>query len=687
MGLPVLDTRKAAPKRAATPAQLEAVAKAVRERQARAAERRGITRDELIQESDPGPQWQTPRHPGHHSQGGNPMSDTTATSDDQREYQLQIGAATGHGQRITQLLAVVAVNRARDQRARRDADYARAEKQGVPALEAWDQAMAEGAEEAGERLRDMRWENRPATALQLADALVWQGRSEIATERLWQIISDGEQGWGVRVDPEALTVEIDAGVDVASAQDYAEASCLWARESSVIDFVSTMPLPEDSKGAVLSALNTWRGEDLDPENPRAHLNSEIDRRTQLDAMLGEATLSADDRARVGFVIDYLRGDTSRVDLLASPVYIDPGEEVRGRVTTMLGSYAEGKLAPHEIAEQISVMTVEDQEKVRGVGREIAAELAKDGGDPTRINPAVWPGYLDRDELTEAFGAYAADAQELRDEADYAATTDLAEYAGDEIGISDDIGDRIERMATARENLRGQVLHSPGLHALERAQLMATIADIDNGRITSEQQLPELLLIDERSKAAVDERRTLAPARQLADTTRETLTELVGKAGIDPGHRAAAAIKGSVDAIGDSLSAVASGATTFGIDHERRQFTERRAQLSQALTRAAADPEVKAQVRQLIDDRGRDAGRLGRPAATRHAQWDVKTDRIIANRNRGIARAAAVAAGRAPRTGAHNHAAARGEQTAGQTGAQRAMVSAGRRQLHSEEVER
>ncbi|NEW37185.1 hypothetical protein GV791_32220, partial [Nocardia cyriacigeorgica] len=97
-----------------------------------------------------------------------------------------------------------------------------------------------------------------------------------------------------------------------------------------------------------------------------------------------------------------------------------------------------------------------------------------------------------------------------------------------------------------------------------------------------------------------------------------------------------------------------------------QFTERRAQLSQALTRAAADPEVKAQVRQLIDDRGRDAGRLGRPAATRHAQWDVKTDRIIANRNRGIARAAAVAAGRAPRTGAHNHAAARGEQTAGQT---------------------
>ncbi|WP_280213111.1 hypothetical protein [Nocardia cyriacigeorgica] len=719
----LFDTTKAAPKRTATPAQLEAVAKAVRERQARAAERRGITREELTRPSDPGPQWQTPAPPATtHKEttgmpemsdlmtsmiqrhgNGTPTPDQTPAAPGQPEMsdlmtsvvrhygngepakeQMQLGVPAGHGQRITYLLATAAVNRAREQRARQNADFLRAVKEGVPALEAWG---AVGVE-AGRRLQDIKWENRPAPALQLVDALVWQGRSDIATEQLSQILADLEQGWGVRVDPEALTVEIDPSVDVIAAQDYAEAASLWGRESSVIDFVSAMPLPETSKDAVMAALNAWHGEDLDPDNPRAHLESELDRRTQLDTALAATKLGDDDRARVEFVVDYLRGDTSRVDLLASPVYVDPGEEARGRVKTMLDAYADRKLAPQEIAEQISVMTSDDQEKVRSVGRQIAAELANDTGNPTGVDTAVWPGYVDRDKLTEALQEYATDAEELAHEADYVATTDLTEYGGEEIGVSDDIGARIERMATTRETLLEQALHSPGLHALERAQLMATIADIDTGRITTANQLPELLLLDERSKAAVDEKRILAPATQLADTTRQQLTELVAKAGIEPGHRAAAAIHGGVNAIGDSLSAVASGATTFGIDRERAQFTERRAKLGQALTSAAANPEVKAQIRQLIDDRARDAGKLGRPAASRHAQWNVKAERIIATRDRAIARTAAVAAGRAPRTGTRDRTAAtRGEQSAGQAAAHRAPAPAGRRQLHNEEISR
>lgn len=51
------DIRLAAEKREATPAQLEALQKATRERQAQAAERRGITREELETEFDPGPAW------------------------------------------------------------------------------------------------------------------------------------------------------------------------------------------------------------------------------------------------------------------------------------------------------------------------------------------------------------------------------------------------------------------------------------------------------------------------------------------------------------------------------------------------------------------------------------------------------------------------------------------------------
>ncbi|WP_280484501.1 hypothetical protein [Nocardia cyriacigeorgica] len=695
----LFDATKAAPKRTATPAQLEAVAKAVRERQARAAERRGISREELTRPSDPGPQWHTPAPPATAHKEKTAMPEISGLMTSVIEHndngttttreQMQLGVPSGHGQRQIFLLATAAVNQARVQRAEFDAAYERANREGAGRLQDLQFEVEEAARNAGVRLQSIQWENRPATALQLAEALMWQGHSDIATEQLGQILADFEQGWGVRVDPEALTVEIDPSVDVALAQDYAEAASLWGRESSVIDFVSAMPLPETSKDAVIASLNAWHGEDLDPDNPRTHLDSELDRRTQLDTALAATKLGDDDRARVEFVVDYLRGDTSRVDLLASPVYVDPGEEARGRVKTMLDAYADRKLAPQEIAEQISVMTSEDQDKVRAVGRRIAAELANGTGNPTEVDTAVWPGHVDRDKLTETFQEYATDAGELAREADYVATTDLAaEYGGEEIGVSDDIGARIERMAIAREALREQALHSPGLHALERAQLMATIADIDTGRITTASQLPELMLIDERSKAAVDEQRILAPATQLADTTRQQLTELVAKAGIDRGHRATAAIHGGVNAIGDSLSAVASGATTFGIDRERAQFTERRAQLGQALTSAAADPEVKTQIRQLIDDRARDAGKLGRPAASRHAQWNVKTERIIATRDRAIARAAAVAAGRAPRTGTRDRTAAtRGEQDAGQVAAHRAAAPAGRRQLHGEEVSR
>ncbi|MFC8047980.1 RRQRL motif-containing zinc-binding protein, partial [Nocardia sp. NPDC057353] len=55
------DARQAVPKRPVSAAQREALAAATRERQLRAAERRGISRAELENEADwdPGPAWNT----------------------------------------------------------------------------------------------------------------------------------------------------------------------------------------------------------------------------------------------------------------------------------------------------------------------------------------------------------------------------------------------------------------------------------------------------------------------------------------------------------------------------------------------------------------------------------------------------------------------------------------------------
>ncbi|WP_062980296.1 RRQRL motif-containing zinc-binding protein [Nocardia flavorosea] len=58
------DIRLAAAKREASPAQLAALERATRERQLRAAERRGIAREDMETAGDPGPGWteSTQRH-------------------------------------------------------------------------------------------------------------------------------------------------------------------------------------------------------------------------------------------------------------------------------------------------------------------------------------------------------------------------------------------------------------------------------------------------------------------------------------------------------------------------------------------------------------------------------------------------------------------------------------------------
>lgn len=70
------DVRLAVPKRTASPKQLLAVAKAIREHQTRAAERHGVERADLDRVQDPAPGWDpTPESTTHKEE--NTMSDST----------------------------------------------------------------------------------------------------------------------------------------------------------------------------------------------------------------------------------------------------------------------------------------------------------------------------------------------------------------------------------------------------------------------------------------------------------------------------------------------------------------------------------------------------------------------------------------------------------------------------------
>ncbi|MEU5763980.1 RRQRL motif-containing zinc-binding protein [Nocardia sp. NPDC047648] len=680
----LFDVRAAAPKRTATPAQLAAVEKAVREHQARAAERHGLSREELTQETDPGPGWTDPTT----HQEENPMSDTitaaggkAAPGEDAAGQQPQLGAPAGHGQRVAYLLATVAANQARERSAKVDAAIGRAER-GEDADWDLEPKIREAMSQAETRLAAIPWQNRTAMVASLADALVWSFDSELAAQRLDELTSSYALSWGVLIDPHDFTVSIDPAFEAEHYQRYAEAASVWDRESAVIDLVAALPMPEAAKDAAVQAVMAWRGPEVDPLDPDEHRVSQARRREQLDIALDAARLTAEDRARVEFVVDYLRGETSRVDLLTSPVIVDPGEEARGRAAALLEQFANNPKAAREVGKQISVLTDADQERVRDVGRAIQAGQA--------VDFAVWPGYVNREQFREALVEYADDAAELRSMADYLAEGHLTAEEQARLGavvgtLTDDTNLQITRMAAQREQLLDQARHGHGLTSMERAQIACTIEDIDAGVILGHEQLPELLFADERTKASVDFLRTAEPAADLSNTTRRQITELIDTASTAAPHsREDQRLRFEVSSMTDALFSVATGSPGTSVELDRQQYTIKRTELGKALARAGVDPDVQQRIRTLVDDRARQAGELGRGAAARRQQWRDKTANIVAARDDAIAQRQAAAADRSPRSG--RSCASRPDRAA-QAASPAPARSAARRPVHTSGVER
>ncbi|MEU2258542.1 hypothetical protein ABZ540_35855 [Nocardia xishanensis] len=714
------DSRLAVPKRTASPKQLLAVAKAISEHQARAAERHGIPVAELHQPTDPGPGWaeETPRS-HNHSQGETRMSDSTFSAEQdeldplyadalfQEEMralqdapasadgpitmvgpergatepeQPKLAIPTGHGQRIAHLLAVVAVNQARDRLDKLDAAVEAAERQGGDAVAQLETRMRAAIDSAKARLAANTAHGGPASVAPLADALVFRSGSDLAADRLTQLTSDYAQDWGVRIDAETLTVDLVADFDPVSVQTFAEVEALFDRKSAAVDIVSALPLPDTAKAAVGEAITAWHAS-IDPDSLRAYLDGEDALRQQLGADLAAAKISETDAARVGFVVDFLRGDVSDVDLLASPVFVDPGEETRGRVPQLLRAFAEKQMAPSEIAGEISVMTAADQERVRAAGKAIAAGQ--------RVDTELWPGYVDRQTLAEDLHDYARDVQEMRLDADELAEGRFSAEERAWLGhksptMQDETSARIDRIVATREKLLDTARNGKGLASIERAQLAATITDIDTGRT----KLPELLFADERTKADVDFLRHDRAASQLAAEVKEALTQRIDASkAVESGTRAAGQLSGAVKDLGYTLRTVASGTPAPGLGQKRAEYAEERARLGQALTQAGVPTTAQAEIRDLLDTHARRAGQLGNASVARIEQWEAKTAQVVATRDDAIAQRQAADAGRAKPPEA-----ARGPQRActaridTSLAAGHALAPAGIRQLHSQEQE-
>lgn len=694
------DSRLAVPKRTATPAQLAAVAKAIREHQARAAERHGYDRDELTTTEAPGPGWTSIPETTTARQEGITMSDRHSEIDvdamEQRriddffnfdtevEDNLSSGqvAPRGYGQRIAHLLAIAGVNQARAARARIQRDYDEARAHGTGAVEMLDVAIDHQLGYAAENLQQIAWGNRWSLTGSLAEALTWHENSEIAAEKLDELRNAFADQWGVVIDTEQMQVSINPGFDPIARQTYVEASALFARQGEVIDQVGGLALDESTKTAATQALLRWRGESID-EDPAAALAAVEQRRVQLAADLDSAGITGDDRARIDFVVDYLTGDTRDIDLLASPVWVDPGEEARGRIPELLGGFAEGYITAQKMAAEISVMTAADQAQVREAGKAIRA-----GREPST---RLWPGYANREQINEEIFLLAGDVEDIRAIADYVAENDLSDESPETWGVGDETAATIERLRERGDEIVAVATRQHGLADIERSQLVTIVDDVDAGRFQSRKDIPELLFADERSKQRIDQSRVAAVASELASRMVSEVGEILADTGMDTPNRRI--VGEQTRAVRDTVFFVAEGALTNGIDAERRRFLAQRADLDRALTRAGVADEQRDQVRATIAAAAHQAGIAGKAAADRDQRWAVKSERIAMIRDDQLdtrAQQRAADKGRAkPPEAAVDQAAVRActAQINQSLGNGIAAGPAGLRQLHETGIER
>lgn len=786
------DSRLAVSKRTATPKQLRAIAKAIREHQARAAERHGYDRAELDRAQDPAPGWDhNPEFTTHKEE--NTMSDTTPEiADDDGEVSIDVLAAhdyaehlddllaaaesevalsqftdiddngrsvrvgpdeeaveeltrlreefdqhlrkhrdilgeepwlrdhyasidtadaakqqttalleeaatasvapsqevtapVGHGQKTAYLLATVACNQARQRLDKLDTAVELAEREGRDSVDQLEASLQAAIDRAEARLDANPAQQGAASVEPLVDALVYRTGSDIAADRLDALVRDYGADWGVVIDAEELSVTVDPDFDPIATQTFADAECMHRRASYAVDIVTALPMSETAKAAATDAVRAWAAEFSDP-GLHDWRDTEGHHRAELGAALAAAKLGDADRARVEFVVDFLRGDVSEVDLLVSPVFVDPGEEVRSRIPELLQSFAKNPEAAKLVGEEIAVMTEQDQERVRAAGKAIAR------GE--QVDPELWPGYVDRQGIDEALFDYATEMQELRSSADYLAEGGYSDEERENLGYKtsgaqDELSATIDRLTEARETLLATARDGKGLASIERAHIAAIVEDIDNGRT----ELPELLFADEHTKCDADFLRRDRAAARLATDAETALTQQIdATAAVDPKTRAAEQVSAAVDSIAKTLESVAGGSQVTSRAKDRAEYREHRSRLGQALAQAGVPKDARGGIAAVLDEHARKAGEVGADAIDRRDQWNTKIAQAAEIRDDTIRQRQAADAGRAKPPDAaisltpEQRRACTARIDTSRHGVQ-SPVPAGIRQLHSMEVER
>ncbi|GAB4590377.1 hypothetical protein [Nocardia sp. IFM 10818] len=468
----------------------------------------------------------------------------------------------------------------------------------------------------------------------LADAVVWfdQDDEQMADPACkWLTDLDGyfTTTWGLEIDVDTWTPKVNRQFDAVTEQQEWEEAAAVARASGVYQVLAGM---KNVPAPVLEAVAVWRDDGTTPKPAGRYVAGEPERYAQLQRALAAAGLNPRLRAGVEFLVDYARGDLSKTDLAQTPILVNPAEEVRGRVAGMLEHFATNPQHAKIIGQEIAVMTEEDQAQVRAAGKRIAA------GE--KVDPQLWPGWINRDELTDRIRDFARDAREVAYYAQALAT-------GEAEGIDDDIQVQIDDMRDDRAAINA-MLGAQGLHPIEKAHLQAVMADISVGRI-DDRTLPEVLLIDERSKQDVDDTRQMRAAGTLAADVVTEATQLLER---DRGQamNPKSKVGKRLDRIGGNLRDVAQGHNSADqLRQYRTSYDENMGELGKALAQAGVEVPIRMRVRSVLDTGARRAGQHGRDRDQRDTLWAnrIRSGAVTASREADAAtHRAAVAAGQA-----------------------------------------
>ncbi|MGV9678789.1 hypothetical protein ACWDSJ_26195 [Nocardia sp. NPDC003482] len=335
-----------------------------------------------------------------------------------------------------------------------------------------------------------------------------------------QVIESYRREYGIVIDPASATIGHDPEFDLEQAERLQQWAVDQSRVEALVlaahDILDAAAVPENDRAAAHFAIAHWSAAAVagrgDPPRPLTEVLAGLD--------IGQRTI-----ARIEFLVAYLAGNTEGWDLTDSPLLIDPGESIKGQVATMLAQLPQsGSL--HGPPPDLSVLLAPaDRHLVRD-----ATARAVAGHTDYRLD--IFPHHVDRPGLIRAIKTYAELVADAHTVADHFTRNPTG--GGPVPGM---VVPLVEELLTTREDLTRLIAEGRGLLDVERTLLLSVLRDLDAGA-----ELPDLLLVDEQTKATVDRvRHEHNAAAELRDSEHQ-LAVILAPSGIgvgvlgEPGRR-------------------------------------------------------------------------------------------------------------------------------------------------------